>query len=417
MESLRGVLNKAGSSGPQNSISSLARRFGFDRPVSVTAVARRVMVPEEKSFSAQVITPSGTALGGTVTMTLRSDGTYVFSGHMHDSGLDPYDFRVRAVVTAGPVSIAAQKSGHTDGTGSNPFGHVNRDCDWNEAGTNPDISLHWDNVKQGSMSVSHSYEDTGLLHTVEEIALDFVSFLVSSAIVGPGLAGVIVIGSELAKAAGVRVGPGGLVGVGVASGICIVFGPASWIPAIVAGVVAGAVVDASIKHRPMSAQEAAFAAQVFGDTLPPPDQIILTNLAGLSGRAFTTPNIDGTILVNLGDAFDHPDPMNYTNGAYPRPGQLFIHELTHAWQIAHRAFTAGLICDGIVVQARYQLGTDVYAYGAAGPPYSSFNIESQAAIVDQWFGGNGRNVPGRTAMNDKDPYFPYVANNIRMGLT
>ena len=151
--------------------------------------------------------------------------------------------------------------------------------------------------------------------------------------------------------------------------------------------------------------------------MPPSDQIILTNLAGLSNRAFTTPNIDGTILVNLGDAFDHPDPMHYTNGAYPRPGQVFIHELTHAWQIFHHSFTAGLICEGIVVQARYQLGENVYAYGPPGPPYSAFNLEAQAAIVDQWFGGNGSSVPGRTPMNEQDPYFTYIANNLRLGLT
>jgi hypothetical protein len=417
MESVRQALSKAGFVGPRSSINSLAQQFGFDRPVSLAALTKRIMVPEERTLSSQVVTPSGTALGGTVTMTLHSDGTYVFSGHMRDSGFDPYDFRIRAVVRTTHIGVAAQKTGHTDGTGSNPLGHVNRDFDWSEEGVSPNIRLYWNEVRQASMTVNHSYEDTGLLHTVEAIALDFASFLVASAVVGPELAGVIVIGSELEKSAGVRVGPGGLVGVGVAGGICMVFGAGVLIPAIVSGVVAGAITDASLKYRPISAEEAAFASQVFGDTLPPPNQIILTNLAAMSGRAFTAPNIDGTILVNLGEAFDHPDPMHYINEVYPRPGQVFIHELTHAWQIAHRSFAPGLICEGVVIQAHYQLGENVYAYGPPGPPYSAFNLEAQAAIVDQWFGGNGNNVPGRTPMNQQDPYFRYLANNIRLGLT
>ena len=121
-------------------------------------------------------------------MALRSDGTYTFNGHMHDSGWDPYDFRIRAIVTTGHICVAAQKTGHTDGTGSNPFGHVNRDFDWSETGINPQIRLHWDELREATLTVNHSYEDTGLLHTVEEIALDFVIFLAASAIVGPGLA-------------------------------------------------------------------------------------------------------------------------------------------------------------------------------------------------------------------------------------
>ena len=111
------------------------------------------VVPQSKTFTAVVNTPAGTALGGSVTLTVRSDGSYVFSGNMHDSGFDPYDFRIRVLLTAPNYVVATQKSGHTDGTGSNPTGSVNRDCDWNEPGTNPAIEMFWSQVSQGVMTV------------------------------------------------------------------------------------------------------------------------------------------------------------------------------------------------------------------------------------------------------------------------
>ena len=93
---------------------------------------------------------------------------------------------------------------------------------------------------------------------------------------------------------------------------------------------------------------------------------------------------------NLGHAYDNPlgsYPQTYSAG-----GQELIHELTHAWQIAHSDFLPGLMCSGIVNQANYLFGDNVYAYGQAGPDWSSFNLEQQGAIVNQWFGGNGTTV-------------------------
>ncbi len=373
------------------------------------------IVPQSKTFTATIDTPAGTALGGSLALTLRSDGTFVFSGHMHDSGFDPYDFRLRALVTTPDYAVAAQITGHTDGTGSNLLGSVNRNFDWNQTGTNPAIQMYWGDVQQGVLTTFFSYEDVGLLHVVEDLARDFVSFLATVYLAGGTVAAVIAIGSELTSLAGASAGPGGLVGVVVAGGTCMVWGPIALIPAVVAGVAAGAITNALINSRALSASEYQFAQQVFGDTLPAADTIILTNLSGLNGRSFTIPNAAGTILVNIGIGFS--DPMNYVTGSYTRPGQVLIHELTHAWQINYRTFTPGLICEAVVNQVQYLLGTDVYAYGPPGPPFSHFDVEAQGAIVDQWFGGTGSNVPGRTPANPNDPYFMYIANYIRLGQT
>ena len=40
-------------------------------------------------------------------------------------------------------------------------------------------------------------------------------------------------------------------------------------------------------------------------------------------------------------------------------------------------------------------------------------MEAQGAIVDQWFGGNGRQTP--PGMNLDSPYFGYINNNLRPG--
>jgi hypothetical protein len=130
------------------------------------------------------------------------------------------------------------------------------------------------------------------------------------------------------------------------------------------------------------------------------------------------PGVDGKIYVNLGDGYG--DPVNYT-ASYPVKGQLLVHELTHAWQIHHASFLPGFVCQGVVNQANYIVGQNVYEYGPPGPPWSAFNLEQQGAIVDQWFGGKrpaalGLPAPS-TAMDPNDPYFGYIANNIRQGRT
>ena len=116
-----------------------------------------------------------------------------------------------------------------------------------------------------------------------------------------------------------------------------------------------------VKIRRLRDDEVAFARQVFGDSLDF-DRIRLTNLSGIGTRAFTTPTVDGTILLNIGNAFNEPTLAVYP--PYPVPGQILIHELTHAWQIEHASledgFVPGLMCTGIlnqtVVSKPYQYG-------------------------------------------------------------
>jgi hypothetical protein len=119
--------------------------------------------------------------------------------------------------------------------------------------------------------------------------------------------------------------------------------------------------------------------------------------------------------MNLDTAFD--DPVHFPGGpSYPIAGQLFVHELAHAWQIQTKSFVPGLMCKRVFGPASYEPGN-------AGQPWSEYGIEQQATIVDRWFMSYAqnwvtledlaRNLGSSVALNNK--YAPYILNNIRLG--
>jgi hypothetical protein len=255
------------------------------------------------------------------------------------------------------------------------------------------------------MSVSKAYQDTGVLGTVEDVVSDLFSWLAAAAVLSPGIATVLVLGSELGSMSSLHFAPvQGIVGLVIYAGAYFLMGPFAIIPAVLVG--------SSIQTRSLTQDEIDFVNRVFQNTIPY-DKIVLTNLIGIGGRPFTFPNVDGTILVNIGvsDAM-YNDPTHNAWGAYSTAGELLVHELTHAWQIANSSFIPGWICDALSAQAQ---GSKAYLYGPAGPDYTNgFNIEAQAAIVDQWFGAT--RVGGSTKqMDQSDPYFRYIAYNIWLG--
>ena len=367
-----------------------------------------VLPPEEITFSQQVLTPSGTALGGTATLTIRSDGTYTFTTHLHDSGFDSYSFQVRAALTTGSgIQLLAQRTGSFSGT----IGSGSRDDDHTEKGHSDWLADNWPDAKTATMTLSKSYQDTGIIGVGEQALSDLLSFVALEVVAGPVVAVVVVLGSELTQLTGVSIlGPGALPGVVVAAGIAWLLGPGMVFPALVAGVAAGLVTDELIKFRRMSGDEEVFADQVFMGQVPY-NQVWLTNMSN-GGRAFTWPMPDGSILMNLGDA--QPDPVHYAkpDSSYTDQGQLFIHEMTHAWQIAHTTFPFGLACERIKDPS--------YDYGPPGPPFSLFTVEGQASLVDDWYAGNRVQKSGHPSgtgkeMDESDVYFPYIVNNIRSG--
>lgn len=213
---------------------------------------------------------------------------------------------------------------------------------------------------------------SGVLGTLGDIATAIAQLVGAALATGSGsVAAIIVLGSQLGEAAHEPWPfPKLPIGVTVASGMLLVLGPAVMVPALVSGTVA----EALVRHRSLSEEEAAFAAKVFGHTLPAREQIILTNLVGLENRRFVVPGFGGTYLVNLGESYE--DPMAPL-GRYTQLGQLLIHELTHVWQAA-RWPASTYFCKG-PFDSTYSPGRNL------SKPWSAFGMEQQASIVDQWY--------------------------------
>ena len=339
---------------------------------------------------------------------MQSNGNYQIMFHMHSSStLGNFDFDLRAYLNVpnGPTFFF-HHSGHVSGVDS---------TNYPESGTNPLIAMYWSGIQSsGNFTVAKDYKWGGVVGTLDGLVKDILDF--GASVVGTALGTVIAVTREAISWIHANLGPGGTLGVlaGVVvfvAATLVTGGGAALILGTVAGVAVGAVSNALIHSRPLAQPEIDLARTVFGNTLPY-DKVILTNLGGMNGRAFTAPGIDGKTYCNLGHAYDNPRG-GYPQ-AYPANGQELIHELTHAWQIAHSTFLPGWMCSGIVNQANYSFGDNVYAYGQVGPDWSSFNLEQQGAIVDQWFGGNGRTGSNKP-MDQANPYYRYIRDNILHG--
>lgn len=397
------------------SAGMVAQKLGMKSPVSLRTMSGGVNgMPKALSFSQVVVTPSGTPLGGSVTLNINSDGTYTVEFIMHSSSLlASFDFQLRAYLHGpGIPHLFFYHAGHVAPKGT--------DDTHPEPGSNPLISMYWNQiVNSATFSVAHDYQWSGVVGGIASLVSDL--FDIGAAAAGAAIGAVIGLTREAIGWLGATLGPGGTLGViaGVvvfAVGAIAGFGVGSaLILGTIAGVAAGAVSNAMIKSRPMSPNEIIFAQQVFGSELPY-GNVVLTNLGGLGGRAFTAPGVDGKTYCNLGENWNDSDVTKMPgNGSYPVAGELMIHELTHAWQIAHNSFLPGFVCSGMVNQANYVMGDDVYAYGPAGPDWSSFNLEQQGQIVNQWFGGDRTGPTPYHGMNKADPYYRYISGNILTG--
>jgi hypothetical protein len=377
------------------------------RPVSLRAViVRLAALPERLDFSQRIVT--GTALGGEARYELHRDGTYRYSGFMRATGFPSFEFRVAALLRSadGRVQIADQHSGEVFGTDTpGPRQH-----DWNVLGEDAEIRKYirnaWPAISTSTMEIFRSSDLSGVLGVTLDVLKGLVGIFVVAQVTGPGLAVCLIAGAEMRGAGAELPGLGGVAGLAIVGGSVLIFGPGAVVTALVVGVAAGNALDRDVKLRELSDDEKGFADQVFRGSIDF-DRVRLTNLVGLESRKFVAPALDGTNLVNLGEF--EAAPLTMSDPKYPVPGELFIHELTHAWQLQHARFedgyVPGWICNGIV--------DSDYQPGPPGPAWSSFGIEAQATIVDRWFAGRHPGSPG--PMDRNDSYFGYIAGNVRIG--
>ena len=332
-----------------DSFEEIRGSVGKPRPASVLDIAGAYT--RDLVFDEPLVTGDGIALGGHHTLTVRRDGSYRYQGRFRATGFP--SFQVSLVATLGyaiavpgsPTLAAAQIAFAAQGRvhGTNEPG--SREHSWDVQGTLPLVKAEWHAVRLARMSRKLEF-DTDWFGPAGDVA----GFLAQVTALGAtfGAAGVaIVVAGEAADLLNIeQIVLPGMVGVILASGAGFVFGPAGMLPALLSG---AAITAALVKQRHMNDGERAFADQVFRGRVPF-DRVLLTNLVGLGNRPFTAPGPGGAILVNLGKGFD--DPVRYTGKGGDElgrnaPGQLLIHELTHAWQIANESFTPEYYCRAV----------------------------------------------------------------------
>lgn len=356
----------------------------------------------QHKFNAQIVTGGLAALGGWVKVTVFADGGVRWQGHAHNSGLDGYHFGVSAVVaTPSGRGVALARSGHVGGT----IAAGSRDYDWDVTEFNPLVAAAFDQYANGRLETNLEYSsDIG--SAMEKAASWLIKFGVGTAL-GPFTGAIVFVGVEL----GSLISTGSLVpGARIIGNVLWMAGPNNTLFAIVAAGIAAV----GSRTRELTQEEYDWANnEVFFGALPSRDRLVLTDTIGGGDRAFTFPRFDGKITLNMGPAA-FADPRNYPGQAR---GQTFIHELVHACQIQHTNMDLALLADAFASKVCEATSGNPYAYGPAGPDYSSFNLEQQAQIVSDWFAGAvppGSNQTG-IPKDVNSPYFRYLSGNLRVG--
>ena len=350
-------------------------------------------------FTAPITTGGLAALGGSVTVTINKNGSVRWQGHMHDSGADGYDFGISALVR--PPFGAAIALAHTGSVGGT-FTSGSRDDDWDETYSRTPLTS---NYTDGNLETHLEYSsDIG--SAFEGMVSWLLKFGIGTAL-GPVVGAVIFVGVEI----GSLISTGSLVpGARVVEGLLWMAGPWNTVFAIAAEGIA----SLGSRTREINDEEYDWAnREVFFGSLPPREDLILTDTIGGGDRAFTFPRYDGKITLNMGPAaFD--DPRNYPSGKF---GQVFIHELVHACQIHHASMDIALLADAFSSKICEATGGNPYTYEAAPLDYLQLNLEQQAQIVSDWYAGSTPDGSNQTGIpKDPDsPYFPYINENLRIG--
>jgi hypothetical protein len=387
------------------STRDLAALLGMAAPVTLRDIVNRLHQVETVHVEKQIHTNDSTPINGHVALDLKSDGNFVFSGHMRATGFPSYHYGVQAWAAGSDgIVVAAQRTGHVYGTDTPGPEQQN----WSEPGFNAGITQHWRALRGGPGIGYHLEADiSGVLGA----AVDFLKFavegLAANLVLGP-YGWTLLIGNELAGLDAQIASPDILAGIVTAGSVFLIVGPFGLVPAIIAGVATASLLD--IRHRPLHQWERDFADKVFAGRIDY-DRIVVTNLSKSGGTKFTMPSVGNAVLLNMGDeAFD--DPTTYQSANYPIKGEVFIHELTHVWQICHDSIV-DLVC-GLSDNYDYYTGNRLMDLSWQSRSWKGFNNEQQATIVNEWFRIYSADLNSFEALND--PAFRFIRDNIRAGV-
>ena len=174
------------------------------------------------------------------------------------------------------------------------------------------------------------------------------------------------------------------------------------------------------KIRTMSPVEYHIVSGVFGATLPYRSRILVTNAAGMDGRAFTIPTSLVSTILGMNPALFLPTAIvgylgSIVNLAYlmnvgrdyntlgSSQQRLLVHETTHVWQGKNSTLALTYVFSSVLNQGLH--GGGAYSY-TAGQPWRSYNAEQQASIVEDWF---------RAGQPTSGPLYPYIVNHVQKG--
>lgn len=126
-------------------------------------------------------------------------------------------------------------------------------------------------------------------------------------------------------------------------------------------------------------------------------------MASITGAAsYVGSFVNMGYLMNVG-------PTAYPDMATSHPS-LLVHETAHVWQGRNSTFAMTYAIESALHQCAGMLGSGnrnaAYAY-VAGKPWSSYNPEQQASIVEDWFAAG---EPTSGAL------WPYVRDFVRRGI-
>jgi hypothetical protein len=174
--------------------------------------------------------------------------------------------------------------------------------------------------------------------------------------------------------------------------------------------------------RFMNSDEYDIVKRVTGDTLPWRVRIIVTDGAGAEGRPFTIPtSLVTTLLGSAASGFLAPLAafagyvgsvtnlgylMNVGSAYSDMSGSnqdLLVHESTHVWQGKNSFFAQSYVYNSCISQCLR--GGRAYHY-SAGLEWSSYNVEQQASIVEDWY------MSGEPTSGD---LWPYIRDHVREG--
>lgn len=212
------------------------------------------------------------------------------------------------------------------------------------------------------------------------------------------LCAMLLIGAELAS----LLTTGSLVpGARIAAGVFGMTGPWGAPFARVAEHVAAA----GERSRELTLEEYAWAHRVFAGALPPRERLVLTDTLGAGERAFTFPRSDGTIALNMGPASFADPRVHGSPDEGLEYGEMFVHELAHAWQLDRAELRLSLLADALRCRIVELTGGDPYEY-RPGRPFAAYGLEQQAQIVSDWFRRHHRALGSPAAR--RDPRYRYI---------